>query len=177
MSLLSIVKGCPATCSCHGAIGCRQRIARFSRDRPKLVAIGPWSHRPASTALFPTQSVQADNHRVSSLWGAQGPYFLPMLGVPGFRTCLTSWEPECMWFTGYREAKAVVPNYKALVLTPMKLQQQWLSARKANMPTACAPLNILVLHHVTCHAWMQSGRQRCPRPQFSANKTASKQGM
>ena len=44
-----------------------------------------------------------------------------------------------MWFTGYREAKTVVPNYKALVLTPMKLQQQWLSARKANMPTACAP--------------------------------------
>ena len=45
-----------------------------------------------------------------------------------------------MCLTGYREAKTVVPNYKALVLTPMKLQHQWLSARKANMPTACAPL-------------------------------------
>ena len=32
----------------------------------------------------------------------------------------------------------------------------------------CPPLNMLILHPVTCHAWMQSGRQRCPRPQFSA---------
>ena len=55
-----------------------------------------------------------------------------------------------MWFTGYREAKAVVPNYKALVLTPMQLQHQWLSARKANMPTHVPPLIDTAPCHMPC---------------------------
>ena len=82
-----------------------------------------------------------------------------------------------MWFTGYREAKAVVPNYKALVLTPMQLHYQWLSARKANMPTACAP----ALKHVDtapCHMPCLDAVWTAKVPKATIfSQTASKQGM